>query len=106
MATRETNGLEDLPEGVVVRRGAPEPGDVILWFVRAREALERHIGQMGDAGRGGRLWVIWPKKSSGVKSDLSQPIVRRIGLDAGLVDFKICSVDATWTGLCFSLREK
>ena len=98
--------LGDLPEGVVVRRGAPEPGDVILWFVRAREALERDIGQMGDAGRGGRLWIIWPKKSSGVKSDLSQPIVRRTGMDAGLVDFKICSVDATWTGLCFSLREK
>lgn len=60
--------LGDLPEGVVMCRGAPEPGDVTLWFVRAREALERHIGQMGDAGRGGRLWIIWPKKSSGVKS--------------------------------------
>jgi hypothetical protein len=98
--------LGDLPEGAVVRRGTPEPGDVTLWFVRAREALERHIGKMGDAARGGRLWVVWPKKSSGVKSDLSQPIVRRTGLDAGLVDFKVCSVDATWTGLCFSLRGK
>jgi hypothetical protein len=68
--------------------------------------LERRVGEMGDAARGGGLWIVWPKKSSGVSSDLSQPVVRRVGLDAGLVDFKVCSVDATWTGLRFSRRER
>jgi hypothetical protein len=53
----------------------------------------------------GRLWILWPKKASGVVSDLSQSEVRRAGLEAGLVDFKICAVDATWSGLCFTRRK-
>ena len=118
--------LGDLPEGAVVRRQTQEPrdmtresgdltresgdltresGGLTLWFVRAREELERQIGDMGDAAQGGGLWIIWPKKSSGVTSDLSQPIVRQTGLASGLVDFKVCSVDATWTGLRFSRRD-
>jgi hypothetical protein len=106
--------LGDLPEGVVVRRATQEwidvtpasGGALTLWFVRAREKLERHIGAMGGAARGGGLWIIWPKKSSGVTSDLSQPLVRQMGLASGLVDFKVCSVDVTWTGLRFTRRKK
>jgi hypothetical protein len=52
------------------------------------------------------LWIIWPKKTSSLASDLSQPIVRETGLAAGLVDYKVCSVDETWTGLKFTVRKQ
>lgn len=59
-----------------------------------------------EAAERGRLWIAWPKKASGVESDLTQQQVRTFGLDAGLVDYKICSIDATWSGLCFTRRRK
>jgi hypothetical protein len=52
------------------------------------------------------LWIAWPKKASGVASDLTQNDVRRIGLAAGLVDFKICAIDETWSGLKFVKRSQ
>ena len=54
----------------------------------------------------GAVWIAWPKKASGVKTDLSQTIVREVGLGAGLVDYKICAIDATWSGLLFALRRR
>ena len=77
-----------------------------LWFVRSRQELEEQIEEMGLFAAGGGLWIAWPKKASGVISDLSQTVVRRTGLDSGLVDFKICSIDTTWSGLRFSQRKK
>jgi hypothetical protein len=52
----------------------------------------------------GRLWVCWPKKSSGVPTDLTENEVRELGLAGGLVDVKVCAVDATWSGLAFVRR--
>jgi hypothetical protein len=52
----------------------------------------------------GRLWIAWPKKASGVASDLSQTVVRQVGLAAGLVDYKICAIDQTWSALLFTRR--
>jgi len=52
------------------------------------------------------LWIIWPKQTSKLQTDLGQPVVREAGIAAGMVDFKICSIDATWSGLRFTLREK
>jgi hypothetical protein len=52
------------------------------------------------------LWVSWPKKSSGVTTDLDENIVRQIGLDAGLVDIKVCAVNDVWSGLKFVIRVK
>jgi hypothetical protein len=51
------------------------------------------------------MWIIWPKKSSGVVTDLQQNAVRKCGLDAGLVDYKIAAVDSTWSGLKFAVRK-
>jgi hypothetical protein len=100
--------LGKLPEGAVVLRQVridPEPPNLILWFVRSREALECRINEIGASiGRDG-LWIIWPKKTSGVTSDLSQAVVRQVGLASGLVDYKICAVDATWSGLRFTRRK-
>jgi hypothetical protein len=97
--------LGQVPEGVELLRESRGSGDLILWFVRAREELEKGVAEMGAAAGRGGLWILWPKKASGVESDLSQPVVRRIGLESGLVDYKVCSVDATWTGLRFARRK-
>jgi hypothetical protein len=51
------------------------------------------------------MWIIWPKKSSGVVTDLQQNAVRKCGLGAGLVDYKIAAVDSTWSGLKFAVRK-
>lgn len=98
--------LGELPAGVVLQRDSPDPYGVNLWFVLSRQELEDRIEEMGDLAMGGGLWIAWPKKASGVTSDLSQTVVRRTGLDSGLVDFRICSINATWSGLRFSRRRK
>ena len=54
---------------------------------------------------GGRVWIAWAKKTSGVNTDLSQGLVRSTGLDADLVDYKIGAIDGTWSGLCFARRR-
>ena len=52
------------------------------------------------------LWIAWPKKASGVKTDLNENVVREFGLAAGWVDYKVCAIDETWSGLCFARRKK
>lgn len=96
--------LADLPEGAKVRRRTTGPPDLTLWFVRKRHEMERGIAAMADRAGGGGLWVVWPKQASGKAADLTQTDVRRIALARGLVDFKVCAVDATWSGLRFSRR--
>ncbi len=97
--------LGELPEGARV----VDPDtycDVTLWFVTDRATLERDVGGMLDfAGNGQRLWIAWPKKASGVVTDLSDAVVRQSGLAVGLVDYKVCAIDDVWSGLCFSVRR-
>ena len=97
--------LGDLPEGVDVSRSPGAPAQVTLWFVASQQDLKARIEGMFPAARNGGLWIIWPKKTSGIVSDLSQSIVRETGLAAGLVDFKVAAIDETWSGLRFSQRK-
>ncbi len=97
--------LGELPEGVMLRREARGRCDVTLWFTRSRKELEGGIERMGAFAEKGGLWIVWPKKSSGIESDLSQVVVRKVGLASGLVDYKVCAVDATWSGLRFTQRK-
>lgn len=99
--------LAGLPEGVTVaRRAGGKPADVVLLFSRTRAELERRFEPAARAtAQGGRLWLLWPKKTSPLAADLTQPGVRRLGMDAGWVDFKIAAVDSDWSGLCFSRRK-
>jgi CheY-like chemotaxis protein len=97
--------VEDLPLGAILRAASEGPCDLVLWFVKAREDVERNIVRTSRLARDGDLWVLWPKRSSGLESDLTQPVVRRAGLDRGLVDYKVVSVDETWTGLRFRPRR-
>jgi hypothetical protein len=59
----------------------------------------------GDGQHRGGLWVAWPKKASGVETDLNENIIRDAGLANGLVDYKVCAIDATWSGLKFAKRK-
>jgi hypothetical protein len=97
--------LGKLPKGVTVRRQARGHVDLALWFVRSETDLKKRIEKMAAFIGEGYLWIVWPKKASKIKTDLSQVVVRKVGLDSGMVDFKICSVDETWSGLCFTHRK-
>jgi len=102
-------GLEPapLPDGVTVaRRAGGKPADVVLLFSRTRADLGRRFGAAArTTAQGGRLWLLWPKKTSPLAADLTQAEVRRHGMDAGWVDFKIAAIDSDWSGLCFSRRK-
>ena len=97
--------LGELPPGVSVRRRLQGTFDVIVAFFDARAELERRLPACRAAlDQAGGLWVAWPKRSSGVATDLGEGTVRELGLAAGLVDNKVCAIDATWSGLRFVYR--
>lgn len=98
--------LGDLPDGVIVLRELADGAAVTLWFIKYRDVLITDIERIGSVAGDGKLWIVWPKKSSGVESDLTQVVVRKVGLDIDLVDFKIAAIDETWSGLCFTKRTK
>jgi len=95
--------LADAPE--LKRLARIADFDFGLAFARseraAAAAFARLAPRMVD---GGMLWIAWPKKTSGVATDLTEDIVRRIGLASKLVDVKVCAIDATWSGLKFVRR--
>jgi CheY-like chemotaxis protein len=100
------NTLGDLPEGATVTRKKGAPSDLTLWFVRSRQDLQRGIRPVAGAAKAAGLWIIWPKKTSALASDISETDVRETALATGLVDFKVCAVDATWSGLRFSQKKR
>lgn len=98
--------LGELPAGVAVRRRLPGACDVIVAFSTRRSELERRLpGWRAALDPGGGLWLAWPKQTSGVPTDLGDGIVRELGLCAGLVDNKVCAIDATWSALRFVYRR-
>ena len=102
--------LGELPVGVRVRRRlGGQPFDVIVAFFDARPQLVRRLPALAGAlDPAGGLWLAWPKRASGVATDLSENVVRQLGLDAGLVDNKVCAIDETWSGLrlVYRLRDR
>ena len=97
--------LGNLPEGLYLGKDIPGTFDVLLWFIRSRAELEKEIVPLASRADFKSLWMIWPKKTSKLASDLTQQIIRETGLSHGLVDYKICSLNDTWTGLCFAKRK-
>ncbi|MDA1215794.1 MAG: DUF3052 domain-containing protein [Chloroflexi bacterium] len=94
-----------LPDGVSLVSLTDAPVDVVLFFsVSPDEVAERFAELAGALEVNGALWVAWPKRTSGVSTDLSDGVVRSIGLDNGLVDNKVCAIDNTWSGLRFVYR--
>lgn len=99
--------LPKLPRGV--QKNKPPRGDldVILLFVTDRSRLTAGFGNLTRTlAPSGGLWIAWPKKASRIESDLSFETVQRVGLDAGLVDNKSCSIDEDWQALRFVYRLK
>ena len=101
------DALVPLPEGVTLRaslRGTA-PLDVVLLFASQRAKMVAEFERAKDRiAKNGGLWVWWPKKASGVATDLDEGAVRAFGLASGLVDNKVCAVDETWSGLRFVWR--
>ena len=92
-----------MPDGV--RPSSRGTLDFAMLFVRSGSELRKKFPRLRDRlESNGALWVSWPKKASGAETDLSEGIVRAIGLDAGLVDVKVCAVDEIWSGLKFVRR--
>src|SRR6267143_3795143 len=95
----------DLPPNVSINSRPGKPLDFAQLFVKSEKELKTKFSEYANRlNASGMLWVSWPKKSSGVSTDLSENIVRAIGLAAGLVDVKICSVSEVWSGLKFVFR--
>jgi hypothetical protein len=77
------------------------------YFADGQKDLIKNFAKLaGRLAQNGMLWVAWPKRSSGVETDLSFEDVQRVGLEAGLVDTKICAVSEVWSGLRFVIRLK
>lgn len=96
--------LGGLPKGVDLAATAEgaAPLDFVHVFARERQGLEERLRELRTRiTPNGMIWVSWPKKASGVETDLSGNVVRAAGLAAGLVDVKVCAVDETWSGLKF-----
>lgn len=97
--------LGTLPEGARLRRRATGSVELALLFARTRADLARRFpAATRSLVPRGVLWIVWPKKASGVASDLGQTEVRAFGLTHGWVDFKVCAIDATWSGLALVRR--
>ena len=102
---RLSGAPEDFARTIGVVSRARGEADVIVLFVRDRAALSRDFARMRKAlHQDGGLWVAWPKKTSGLTTDLSENVVREHGLSQGLVDNKVCAIDDTWSGLRFVVR--
>jgi len=98
--------LDPLPNGARLSartRGA----DVIVFFTTSRRLLVRRVEALGKAIHPDRsLWIAWPKKSSGVETDMTEDVIRELALPLGLVDNKVCAIDETWSGLRLVWRRE
>jgi hypothetical protein len=91
---------------VRVQVRATGSADVVLLFSANAASLEKEFGPRAAILKdGAMLWVAWPKKASKRPTDLTEDVVRRIGLATGLVDVKVCAIDETWSGLKFLRRR-
>ena len=97
--------LGELPEGTVLRASARGRADVIVSFHDRRVELERRVPRLRELMEpAAGLWIAWPKRASGVPTDLTEDIVRELALANRLVDNKVCAIDATWSGLRLVIR--
>jgi hypothetical protein len=97
--------LGELPPAVELVAADAADVDVAVLFALELATLEGRFSPLAGSLRpAGGLWVAWPKRSSGVVTDLTENVVRELGLAAGLVDNKVCAIDATWSGLRFVWR--
>lgn len=99
--------LGPLPEDVRLMTRLGRNADVIIFFATSTAALTKRLDRLieGLAVAGG-LWIAWPKKASGVNTDVTEDVLRTVILPTGLVDNKVCAIDETWSGLRFVRRRE
>jgi len=99
--------LGELPEGAHVVSDLEGPLDVIVCFTKQRRVFEQRLPALRrEMATNGGLWIAWPKKSSGVETDMTEDVVRDVALPTGLVDNKVCAIDDTWSGLRLVIRKE
>jgi CheY-like chemotaxis protein len=99
--------LEPLPEGIRFRKDIRGRARTILLFVKSIADLEKRFRAAGESLEdAGGLWIAWPKKTSALASDIGEKEVRAHGLRNGFVDYKVCAIDHTWSGLLFARRKR
>ena len=98
--------LTDLPSDVSFVQEVTGRERLAIWFVATVEDLRKAITDHARLVPEGGIWIAWPKKTSGRGSDLSEVTVRKSGLASGLVDYKIASIDSTWSGLKFARKKR
>jgi hypothetical protein len=102
---RVLGGPEEFAKGLGVKIKPRGEADVIVLFTRSVKELAKGFASARKSlHKDGGLWIAWPKKASGVATDLSENVVREAGLSLGLVDNKVCAIDETWSGLRFVVR--
>jgi hypothetical protein len=95
----------ELPDGVRVKSRVAGPLDVIVFFTKRRAELERRLPTLRRAmDPAAGLWIAWPKRASGVATDMTEDVARELGLANRLVDNKVCAIDETWSGLRLVIR--
>jgi hypothetical protein len=103
----EEGVLGPLPDGVTVGRSARGPADVLVSFHVDRAGFARRLPALRKAMTpAAGLWIAWPKKASKVATDMTEDVVREVALPTGLVDNKVCAIDATWSGLRLVIRRE
>ena len=99
--------LGPLPQGVTLLSRATTGLDAILFFVTRRAELERrHRSLASRLAPAGMLWLAWPKRASGVPTDVTENVLREVIVPSGMVDTKVCAIDETWSGLRFVRRKE
>lgn len=99
--------LGELPRGARTSRRGRSPARVVILFCRNAAVLHRNFETAArTVEENGVLWIVWPKKASSVKTDLGASAVRAYGLSRRWVDYKICAIDSTWSGLAFARRRQ
>lgn len=98
--------LGPLPQGVTIQKPPFCRTDLIILFTKTQQDLQNRIVKTAsELEPNGKLWIAWPKKASQTTTNLTQGTVRKTGLALGLMDYKVCSIDPTWTGLLFAQRK-
>ena len=99
--------LGKLPDGVESSERLSGKANVVVYFTERLADMERDFSRLAAAlVPDGMLWISWPKKASGRPTDLTENVIRKVGLERGLVDVKVCAIDETWSGLKFVIRVK
>ena len=99
--------LGPLPDDIRVKARASAPLDVLVVFLTRRADLARRLPSLRRAiAPAGGCWIAWPKRASGVPTDITEDVIREVVLPTGMVDVKVCAIDDTWSGLKLVIRKE